>query len=215
MNNYTFESFNKAENGLYRNELKKTDLISLSTYRRTYKQKWLKFAEAIFNDFTNNGCKFQNIYDSRLIIMDIIVSSLVHSDKGVLVNEEAYYPRISRKDFLVIIRKLEEYGLIYILQEYTDEKNTRHAQAIYPTIQLPKVFDALKFYENRMAVIKKDNIKKMHEDITKIHEDITKIEENIVTDKNNFDEMKSEISQIVSKATQEVTSEHSNIYGGI
>lgn len=207
MNSYIFESFNKAENGLYRNELKKTDFISLSNYKRPSKKKWLKFAEAIFNDFTNNGCRFQNIYDSRLIIMDIIVSSLVHPNKGVLVNEEAYYPRISRKDFLIIIRKLQEYGLIYILQEYTDENNTRHAQAIYPTIQLPKVFDALKFYENRMTVIKKDNIKKMHEDITKI-------EECIVTDKNNFDEMKSEILQIVSKPTQEVTSEHSNYNGG-
>lgn len=191
MNNYIFESFNKAENGQFRNELKKTDLIRLSSYRRTCKQKWLKFAESIFNDFTYNGLRFQNLKNSRLIIMKIIATSLTYPNKGIIVNEETYHHLTTRKAFLIIINSLQEYGLIYILEEYTDEDNMRHTQAIYPTIQLPKIFDSLKARENKIIMIKENNIKKMHDDIIKIKEDIIK-------GKNDFEKMESEVLQILN-----------------
>jgi len=40
MNNYIFESFNTAENGQFLNELKTTDLITLSSYKRKSKEQW-------------------------------------------------------------------------------------------------------------------------------------------------------------------------------
>lgn len=198
MNDYIFESFNKAENGQFRNELKTTDLIILSSRNRRSKKQWIKLAEIIFDNITDKSSRFNRIRTNRTIIMDIIVSLLAHPDKGIIVNEETYLNQTNSSWFSTIINSLQKYGILYILEEYIDESGARHNQALYPTIQLQKIFDALTVQEEKWVLKEEDKIKE-------IQEEIVKAEEYVVIGKKNFDEMKSEVLKVINMSNQEVT----------
>jgi len=119
--------------------------------------------------------------------------------------------------------------LTHDLEDHIDQNDTRHAQAIYPTIQLSKIFSSVHDRKKKIIKKKKDKIKKLHEDINeshdkikrsnenimKSHENIFKIKESIVTEKNSLEELRCKAVQIFMKTIKEVTSEHSNYCGGI